>query len=197
MPTDYRITGARELRELGRDLKAEGRADPFRAKCLRAELFQAFQRATKPVKEEIRRSALESLPKRGGLNVYIAELKTVTQSRISGASIGVRITSSKSKKAHEAHRRKFSRQNRGLSRRAQLPKGILFGKGLVDLRRLDAGRAKHPTYGHRPWVLQDVTPGFFTRVVKGSVTVQRCRNECLKAIEQTRRRLIAGGRHAA
>lgn len=31
-----------------------------------------------------------------------------------------------------------------------------------DPLRLDRGRAKHPTYGHKPWVLQDVRKGWFT-----------------------------------
>lgn len=31
-----------------------------------------------------------------------------------------------------------------------------------DLASFDEGRVHHPTYGHRPWVSQDVTPGGFT-----------------------------------
>lgn len=31
-----------------------------------------------------------------------------------------------------------------------------------DPLRIDRGRAKHPTYGHKPWVLQDVRKGWFT-----------------------------------
>ena len=31
-----------------------------------------------------------------------------------------------------------------------------------DPLRIDRGRVKHPTYGHKPWVLQDVREGWFT-----------------------------------
>jgi hypothetical protein len=41
---------------------------------------------------------------------------------------------------------------------------ILAKPGAVaDPGRIDRGRVKHPVWGRGPWVLQDVTPGWFTK----------------------------------
>lgn len=43
-----------------------------------------------------------------------------------------------------------------------------------DPLRLDRGRAKHPTYGHKPWVFQDVRKGWFTDPMQeGAPTVRK------------------------
>jgi hypothetical protein len=40
----------------------------------------------------------------------------------------------------------------------------LVGKGMKELRDIDAGRLRHPVFGDRErWVAQSVTPGFFSR----------------------------------
>lgn len=42
-----------------------------------------------------------------------------------------------------------------------------------DPLRLDRGRARHPVYGRAPWVLQNVTPGWFSKPMgDGSPAVQ-------------------------
>lgn len=58
---------------------------------LRAELYKAINRATRPLKEDVRGSAYWRLPKSGGLNKRIAESKIVTKRRMSGKNAGVRI----------------------------------------------------------------------------------------------------------
>lgn len=42
-----------------------------------------------------------------------------------------------------------------------------------DPLRLDRGRAKHPTYGHKPWVFQDVRKGWFTDPMQEGAPVVR------------------------
>jgi hypothetical protein len=51
----------------------------------------------------------------------------------------------------------------------------------VDLDALDRGTVRHPTFGHRPWVAQQVRPEWFTRpMVNGSPQV---RDEMLRAVD--------------
>jgi hypothetical protein len=40
----------------------------------------------------------------------------------------------------------------------------VVGKGMKELKDIDAGRVRHPVYGDRSrWAQQAVTPGFFTK----------------------------------
>lgn len=57
---------APDLKKLARDLKQAGRKD------LQKELYSALNRATKPVRAEIKANAMETLPKAGGLNRRVA-----------------------------------------------------------------------------------------------------------------------------
>lgn len=51
----------------------------------------------------------------------------------------------------------------------------------VDLVALDDGSVRHPTFGRRPWVKQDVTPGWFTEPMQaGAPEVAR---EVIAAID--------------
>lgn len=87
MPDNFeiRIEGIEKLEKLGRDLKEAG------DKELRKEFMKAGQAIGKPVKENIRRHALTDLPRKGGLNVWVAKnAKTQTQVRLSGKNLGVR-----------------------------------------------------------------------------------------------------------
>lgn len=43
-----------------------------------------------------------------------------------------------------------------------------------DLRAMNRGRLRHPTYGHEPWVTQDIEPGIFTQPFEaGAPAVRR------------------------
>jgi len=53
------------------------------------------------------------------------------------------------------HKRKSAGRDVGIRIEAQT-------NAVKDPLRIDRGRAKHPTYGHKPWVLQDVRKGWFT-----------------------------------
>lgn len=175
---DLRTSGGGSLARLGRDLQRAGATE------LRRELIQGIQRATRDVKREIAESAMSTLPSSGGLAEWVAQLGTVTQVRTSGRHVGVRITGTMDKSRTRKHRRATSTTRRG--RRAS--KGTLFGRGAADLASIERGRVRHPTYGHRPWVLQSVTPGFFSTPLSGPIADQ-ARQECIKAIDAIEKRI--------
>lgn len=77
--------GAEKLGRLARALKEHG------DKALRSELYRAINRATKPLKAAVRKSAMDRLPRGGGLNKRVARSKIVTKRRMTGKNAGVRI----------------------------------------------------------------------------------------------------------
>lgn len=85
--TDFRVTGADQLARAGRALRAQGEA----GKGQRKELFKAIQRATRPLKDDVKQAALRDLPRRGGLNRAVASSKITTRTRTGGRNVGVRI----------------------------------------------------------------------------------------------------------
>jgi hypothetical protein len=89
-----RITGANQLAALAKDLKAAGDKD------LRKELLKGLRNAAKPLaKEAAPKAAREGLPKRGGLNEYVAASKFAVRTRTTGQGAGVRIVGAK--KGHD------------------------------------------------------------------------------------------------
>jgi hypothetical protein len=62
------------------------------------------------------------------------------------------------------------------------------GKGMKELRDIDAGRVRHPVYGNRGvWVQQKVTPGFFSTPIKKKAPKVRARISFVMA--ETARRI--------
>lgn len=151
------VTGADELESLGRQLKELGDKD------LRRELFRGFSRATKPLKADVKRSALQSLPSGGGLNRWVADARLATRTRVSGKTVGVRIAGSRSNK--------------------QLRKS--------DLNAINRGRLRHPVFGNRKvWVTQEVKPGWFSEpLVAGADEVRR---ELVQVMDGIAERLARG-----
>lgn len=79
------IEGADQLARLARQLREAG------DKGLQAELGKAINRALKPVKADIRQSASETLPKRGGLAAKVAKSRITTRRSTSQQAAGVRV----------------------------------------------------------------------------------------------------------
>lgn len=127
---------------------------------LRRELPKALRRAAKPIVAGIREEAVASLPKRGGLGGYVAKASITTSIR-TGANPAVRIVGKKK-----------------------------AGERQVDLPAINRGRLRHPTYGHRPWVLQQVEPGFWDRAVAAHAPAVA--QEMQQVLEDIRRRFEAG-----
>jgi hypothetical protein len=42
-----------------------------------------------------------------------------------------------------------------------------------DLRAMNRGRLRHPTYGHTPWVTQEIEPGVFTAAFEAGAPLVR------------------------
>ena len=85
MPIRLSVRGADKLGQLARRLKEYG------DKQLRSELFRAINRATRPMKEDVRGAAFWRLPKRGGLNKRVAQTRITTKNKLAGRGVGVRI----------------------------------------------------------------------------------------------------------
>jgi hypothetical protein len=104
------------------------------------EMAKEIRAAVPPVRAAVRAHALQFLPKRGGLNEWVASAGVRSAVRRGPRSAGVSLVA-----------------GRNSSRRR------------ADLKRLDsAGRVRHPTYGRSPWVLQTVPSGFFSDPVVDS-----------------------------
>lgn len=93
MAVDLRVTGASELEVLGRRLKEAG------AKELKNELVRTLKAETKPLRADIKKSGLDNLPQRGGLNRWASSTLPSATVRDSGSRVGVRIR--KAKKGHD------------------------------------------------------------------------------------------------
>jgi hypothetical protein len=79
-----KVRNTRQFTELARRLQTADRE-------LRSELYRGINRATKPLKENVRKSARDRLPRSGGLGRRVAASKIVTKRRMSGKNAGVRI----------------------------------------------------------------------------------------------------------
>ena len=136
--------------DLVRDLRRfEGRREVTKA------LRKRIREPLPGVRKAIRRRALESLPKGGGLNVWAAKTRVSAKVSTSARGAGVKL--------------KGSRKST---------------KGKADLRRMDAGRVRHPSWGRRrpgDWHTQRVEPGYFT---KPAAEVDQWRDACLKAVDE-------------
>jgi hypothetical protein len=90
MPVEVKVEGADALGRLARRLKEDGNKE------LRKKLMAGIQRATRPLREEIKVAARRQLPRSGGLNEFVASGKFSTKTRSGGRKVGVRITGVKS-----------------------------------------------------------------------------------------------------
>lgn len=102
-----------------------------------SQLRKEIRRPIPSVRAAVKRRALDVLPRGGGLNVWVSRTKVTAKIRLAGRAAGVQL--------------KGSRKS---------------AKDKSDLRRLDAGKVRHPSWGRRggdQWHSQAVTPGFFTK----------------------------------
>ncbi|SIQ07302.1 hypothetical protein [Micromonospora avicenniae] len=133
-----------------RDLRGfEGRKEVL--KHLRKEIRQPLP----SVRAAIKRRALDTLPRRGGLNVWVSRTKITVQTKLAGRAAGVRM--------------KGSRKS---------------AKDKSDLKRLDAGKVRAPSWGRRgagAWHTQQVEPGYFT---KPATEIDQWRAAANKAVDE-------------
>lgn len=103
---------------------------------IQRELRAKLRRPLPAVRAAVRARALATLPKRGGLNRWAAKAKVDFEIVYVGRGAGVRLTVSRSSM-----------------------------RGPSDLRALDRGRVRHPSWGRRrpgQWHIQLVTPKVYS-----------------------------------
>lgn len=106
-------------------------------KQLTKEFSKEIRKAAVPVRKAIRARALATLPKRGGLNAWVAKASVIASIKLSSTRASIKLKGSRKSTKNKA-----------------------------DLKRLDAGRVRAPSWGHRTknsWHSQSVTPGYFTQ----------------------------------
>ncbi len=106
----------------------------------RREVIKALKKQIRTplpaVRKSIKRRALSTLPHAGGLNKWAARTRVTAQVKVSSRSASIKLIG----------RRKSQ-------------------SGMADLKRLDRGRIRHPSWGRRKrgqWHTQSVMPGYFT-----------------------------------
>lgn len=116
-------------------LAAELRAFNGRRKLVQA-MRRGIVRGVKPAVASVRGYAAEILPRRGGLGAWVAKARIAPRVGYSPSSAGVRLVGTR--------------------------KSV---KNKSDLRGIDAGRVRHPTWGRRAgnaWHSQPVAPGWWS-----------------------------------
>jgi hypothetical protein len=152
MADDYRIIGADKLDRLARDLREGGNVK------LRNHMSLRMMEAVRLALPEFSKSAIEILPKRGGLNVWVGgSLKAVPVLKLRGKDVAIRV-------------------------KITVPKA----RGQADVDTLERGRLKHPVFGRpvrvTPWVIQVVKSQFIDHALKGKV-IKAVRKGLIKIID--------------
>lgn len=135
MGFQVKAAGGRDLTSVRRHLRMVGDGELSRM------MSRGFQRAAKPVKPAVQKSALRVLPKRGGYAELMSKsvrLRTQARERRGTASVTIRVLG------------QGKRENR-------------------DVARINAGTLRHPIPAGRrhAWVNQKVRRGFVDRPVDG------------------------------
>ncbi|MER5703476.1 hypothetical protein ABT023_16245 [Micromonospora sp. NPDC002296] len=121
-------------------------------------LAKAVRKPVPQIRRLIRRRALVALPSSGGFGKWVSKLSITASVKLQGRAAGVRL-----KGRRRGHPDKQPR---------------------VDLRRIDQGRAAHPSWGRRgdgQWHFQQVEPGFFSRP---ATEVDQWRAACVDAVDE-------------
>jgi hypothetical protein len=107
------------------------------------------------VRKAIKRRALDTLPSGGGLNVWVSKVRINVRFKLTGRAAGVRL--------------RGGRNSTG---------------GRSDMRRIDDGRVRAPSWGRRSkgsWHTQTVPSGFFT---DPAVETDEWRQACVRAVDE-------------
>jgi hypothetical protein len=119
------------------------------------QLRTEIRKPVPAVRKAIKARALDILPKAGGLGAWVSKTRMTVQIKLSGRSAGVRL--------------KGGRNSSG---------------GRSDIRAIDRGRVRAPSWGHRgkgAWHTQEVKAGFFT---EPTTETKPWRDACVRAVDQ-------------
>jgi hypothetical protein len=113
------------------------------------EVRKALREPVDPVRRRIKATAIATLPHSGGLGLWVAGTKITALITLRGKAAGIRL--------------RGGRRSKGNLRGT--------GGGQTDVRAIDRGRLRHPSWGRRyrgQWFTQQVEPGFFTKTAAES-----------------------------
>lgn len=108
-------------------------------KVILKQMRKDIRQPVPAVRKSIKARALSSMPKGGGLNKWVAATRITAQVKVSSRAITVKL--------------KGGRNSRG---------------GRSDIKAIDRGRLRAPTWGHKPWHTQAVPSGFFSEPAEDS-----------------------------
>lgn len=155
---DVRITGLDDVAALTRALRKMGEKD------VPKQLREAGKRIGEPAAQLIADAAVEVLPHKGGLNVWVgSRVKSSTLVKLSGKNVGIRIKT----------------RHRGKT-------------GLSDLAAINRGKVRHPLFGDTDhWYLTNVPAGFVGHALEP--IRDTAEEEFLAAVDEIIRSYAAGG----
>lgn len=165
------VTGA-EFRAIGLRLKAADEALlPLARRNIRVALA--------PVGDAIKKEALDTLPKAGGANEWVASSLTKISILLGPNTAGVKLTVTQPNPAKS----QAARNARAAGNR-KAAKSFARNAG-ADLKAINAGRLRHPLPGNNrdKWFTTEVRPGFFDRPVEAArpAVVAACSSAMLEA----------------
>lgn len=132
-------------------------------KVILKELRVGIRRPFPAVRKSIKSRALDTLPKRGGLNRWAASTRITLMTRFSGRKAGVTV--------------KGGRNSAG---------------GRSDIRALDRGRVRAPSWGRKhkgDWHTVLVPDGFFTEPV---TEAKEWRDEIVSSVDRATQQIRRG-----
>lgn len=157
MAVSLEVRGAEQFFELARRLREAGDRD------LQRELYRGINRATKPLVGNIRQSALDVLPRSGGLAAHISTSRISTQRRTGANSVGIKVVTRPPKK------------------------GGSMGRG-HDIAAMNRGRLRHPLFGNRRhWYTQTIAAGWWS--IPTDRMSPQVRGQLLIAMENVKRKI--------
>lgn len=154
------VVGAKQLQQLGRQLEAE-------SKKSKTAIGKQLREPVKKVIPKAQAHAREILPRRGGLNDWVAASKLSVRATTSGDGASVRLTATRKTK-------------RGKT---------------AKLQDINSGTVRHRMWGRNQWATQHVTPGWFTTpATDAAPEIQR---QLLQVLDDITRRLGGSGQGRA
>lgn len=144
-----KIEGTEQLERVSAQLLAAGNVE------LRKQMLKNIRVSVAPVKPLIRAEALNTLPHAGGANEWVASAKVSVGATVSPKIATVAVRASQSNAAVRAKKA-----------RAKAAGKTYRGSATHNLKAIDQGILRHPTFGHEPWKDTAVKPGFFSRPCK-------------------------------
>jgi hypothetical protein len=168
MASPFEVDGGEQFRAAAKRLRAAG------DKELTKELYRALNVGAEPMKESIRKNFATKLPRGGGRG------RRATRKLKGGGVSKGRLRAPESLAARAASAGISVKGRAGRNPAVYVTAKTSSGK-TIDLKALDAGYVRHPTFGHDPWRVQAVTPNTFTDGVEEKLPgVQK---EILKALD--------------